>query len=103
MIFIRGLFLGSRAREIKTQSGAYSYYELGVQTLRPDGWGGDSATITSIRVPKKLVDAGCLGKFSALTNKIVDIPIWIDSYVGRSGTAGLSYFLESPDIVEVSE
>ncbi|WP_227653118.1 DNA-binding protein [Klebsiella pneumoniae] len=52
-ILIRGKFLGARNREFTNSQGNYSFYEIGIENSRPDGWGGSQSVQTAIRVPKK--------------------------------------------------
>ncbi|MCP5955607.1 single-stranded DNA-binding protein, partial [Klebsiella pneumoniae] len=78
----------------------YSFYEIGVENSRPDGWGGSQSVQTAIRVPKKLVDSGILNLVSSLQGKNVEIPVWVDAYVGKNGAA-INYFLESDQITEI--
>ncbi|HDZ1002081.1 TPA: single-stranded DNA-binding protein [Klebsiella variicola] len=99
-IFIRGKFLGARNREFANSQGNYSFYEIGVENSRPDGWGGSQSVQTAIRVPKKLVDSGILNRFASLQGKNVEIPVWVDAYVGKNGAA-INYFLESDQITEI--
>ena len=98
-ILIRGKFLGARNREFTNSQGNYNFYEIGIENSRPDGWGGSQSVQTAIRVPKKLIDSGVLNKISSLTGKNVEIPIWVDSYVGKNGAA-VNFFLESDQIIE---
>lgn len=99
-IIIRGKFLGARNREFTNSQGNYSFYEIGIENSRPDGWGGSQSVQTAIRVPKKLVDSGILNKISVLQGKNVEIPIWADAYVGKNGAA-INFFLESDLIIEI--
>ncbi|PXH64963.1 single-stranded DNA-binding protein [Klebsiella pneumoniae] len=99
-ILIRGKFLGARNREFTNSQGNYSFYEIGVENSRPDGWGGSQSIQTAIRVPKKLVDSGILNLVSSLQGKNVEIPVWVDAYVGKNGAA-INYFLESDQITEI--
>lgn len=99
-ILIRGKFLGARNREFTNSQGNYSFYEIGVENSRPDGWGGSQSVQTAIRVPKKLVDSGILNLVSSLQGKNVEIPVWVDAYVGKNGAA-INYFLESGQITEI--
>ncbi|EPY4328275.1 DNA-binding protein [Klebsiella variicola] len=99
-ILIRGKFLGARNREFTNSQGSYSFYEIGVENSRPDGWGGSQSVQTVIQVPKKLVDSGILNRVASLQGKSVEIPIWADAYVGKNGAA-IKYFLESDQIVEI--
>lgn len=70
-ILIRGKFLGARNREFTNSQGNYSFYEIGVENSRPDGWGGSQSVQTAIRVPKKLIDSGILNKISSLQGKML--------------------------------
>lgn len=94
-IFIRGKFLGSRHREFN--QGAVSFYEIGVENLRPDGWGGTQSVQVAVRIPKKLVDGGFLNGVANFIGKNVEIPVWLDAYVGKNGPS-VNFFLESDDI-----
>lgn len=99
-ILIRGKFLGARTREFTNSQGNYSFYEIGIENSRPDGWGGSQSVQTAIRVPKKLIDSGILNRFSSLQGKNVEIPVWVDAYVGKNGAA-INFFLESDQITEI--
>lgn len=99
-IIIRGKFLGARNREFTNSQGNYSFYEIGIENSRPDGWGGSQSVQTAIQVPKKLIDAGILNRASSLQGKNVEIPIWADAYVGKNGAA-IKFILESDQIIEI--
>ncbi|HGW5927337.1 TPA: DNA-binding protein [Klebsiella pneumoniae] len=93
-ILIRGKFLGARTREFTNSQGNYSFYEIGIENSRPDGWGGSQSVQTAIRVPKKLIDSGILNRVSSLQGKNVEIPVWVDAYVGKNGAA-INFFLKA--------
>lgn len=99
-ILILGKFLGARTREFTNSQGNYSFYEIGIENSRPDGWGGSQSVQTAIRVPKKLIDSGILNRVSSLQGKNVEIPVWVDAYVGKNGAA-INFFLESDQITEI--
>lgn len=99
-ILIRGKFLGARNREYTNSQGNYSFYEIGIENSRPDGWGGSQSVQTAIRVPKKLIDSGILNRVSSLQGKNVEILVWVDAYVGKNGAA-INFFLESDQITEI--
>lgn len=99
-IFIRGKFLGARNREFANSQGSYSFYEIGIENSRPDGWGGSQSVQIVIRIPKKIVDSGILNRVSGFIGKTVEVPIWADAYVGKNGAA-INYFLESDQITEI--
>lgn len=46
-ILIRGKFLGARTREFTNSQGNYSFYEIGIENSRPDGWGGSQSVQTA--------------------------------------------------------
>lgn len=96
-LLLQGKFLGARNREFTNSSGSYNFYELGVENLRPDGWGGQQSVQTAVRIPKKFVDAGVLDKFQRLVGKNVLVPVWVDAYSGKNGAA-VQITLESDQI-----
>ncbi|QHQ15592.1 single-stranded DNA-binding protein [Pectobacterium parmentieri] len=96
-LLLKGKFLGARNREFTNAQGSYSFYELGVENQRPDGWGGQQSVQTAVRIPKKFVDAGILEKFQRLAGKNVLVPVWVDAYTGKSG-AQVQITLESDQI-----
>ncbi|MDE8755935.1 DNA-binding protein [Pectobacterium polaris] len=96
-LLLQGKFLGARNREFSNASGSYSFYELGVENLRPDGWGGQQSIQTAVRIPKKFVDSGVLEKFQRLVGKTVLVPVWVDAYSGKNGAA-VQITLESDQI-----
>jgi hypothetical protein len=57
-ILIRGKFLGARNREFTNSGQGFSFYEIGIENSRPDGWGGSQSVQTVIQVPKKLLILG---------------------------------------------
>jgi hypothetical protein len=57
-ILIRGKFLGARNREYTNSQGNYSFYEIGIENSRPDGWAARSLFRQLSKSLKKLLILG---------------------------------------------
>jgi predicted metal-dependent RNase len=68
-ILIRGKFLGARNREYTNSQGSFSFYEIGVENSRPDGWAAHSQFRQLSKYLKKLVDSGILNRIASLQGK----------------------------------
>jgi hypothetical protein len=99
-ILIRGKFLGARNREFTNSQGSYSFYEIGVENSRPDGWAAHSQFRQSFRYQKS----------SLILRFLIGLPHYRErSWRSRSGLmpmsekngAAIKYFLESDQIVEI--
>lgn len=94
-VYVVGVYLGSR--NVPYGNDGKSRHEIGIRVAKSDGFGGGSTDDLVIRIP-----SGKPAPDSALVGKNIAVPVFVNTWTGKSG-AGFTYFLSNhAPVVEVA-
>ncbi|MGO5000235.1 DNA-binding protein [Oceanisphaera sp. W20_SRM_FM3] len=93
-LFIRGRILGAREQTFQGRNGPMTRHEIGMAVSRPNGFGGHQEEQLVIRIPNALVQAGVANQANSMTDKHVEISIWVEAWAGQRG-ANVTYHMSN--------
>lgn len=93
MLTLTGIVLGTKTITRKRADGSvFDVHFLGIQTEKESGYDGETIT-TDIQISQAQYQAGICAHYQKLINQAVSVPIWLTSWAGKNGTAGINYHL----------
>lgn len=90
------VFIGSiRGFRSETRPGAqFANHVIGVDIMRPDGWGGTKAETVEVRVSLSLYQQGVERLVESLKDKVCLVPVYVTTWTGKKGV-GVNYNLSN--------
>ncbi len=101
-LFIRGRMLGVRQQSFQGRNGPMTRNELGIAISRPNGFGGHQEEQLVIRIPNALIQAGVGNQANSMTDKNVEIAIWVEAWAGQRG-ANVTYHMSNDSSIREVE
>ncbi|MCS3456002.1 hypothetical protein M2366_002083 [Aeromonas sp. BIGb0405] len=93
-VIVRGRMLGSRQQQTQGKNGPVTRHEIGIAISRSNGFGGFQEEQIVIRVPNALAQSGIPLQANSMTDKLVEIPVWLEAWSGQRG-ANVTYHMSN--------